>query len=83
MPQVYRCVCGYMPITTIEYRSDKAHYLTKCKNCQIVYVNGPSETWGHSIEMWNSFVREFIRILVSKSIELIPELKEDLRKFCV
>lgn len=79
---VHRCVCGHMPETTITYRTDALQYTTLCRNCRIVYVNGPSETWAHSVDIWNSYLKEYMKMLVARTLENVPDLRIELRSIC-
>lgn len=77
-PGVYQCICGHAPETVVTYRMGARHFLTKCVNCQMVYVNGPSKTLEHSLEMWNSYLRESVKLIMGKMFDQIPELQNEI-----
>ncbi len=83
MPHAAKCVCGYFPETVIVHKVDGWEYLTKCRQCQIVYVNGPSKSIEHSLATWNSYLREAVRMIVQRSIQTDPDLRESIAKMCL
>lgn len=82
MYRAYPCICGRVPETTYRFSNDRQEYTTRCGSCQIVFVNGPSETIEDAIGRWNENVKEAVRMIVHRALQAIPELRPQICKLC-